>query len=73
MTPKTKYRGEFGSSPSLLDDGIRDPELARQLYNAIPDLANREADAVRYVGDLAKVNGVVHMWNGERWVNQHDA
>lgn len=68
-----KYRGEFGSSPSLLDDAIRNPELAQRLYDGIPDITERENDSVRYVGDLAKMNGLVHMWNVERWVNQYDA
>ena len=68
-----KYRGEFGASPSLLDDAIRDPVLAARLYDGVPDMEDRAKDEVRYLGDLAKVNGLVHVWNGARWVNCHDA
>lgn len=57
----------IGSSPDLWDDMQADPELAKRLYNAIPDISSRENEP-RYLGDLAKVEGVVHIWDGSEWV-----
>ena len=60
---------EFGSSPTLLDEMCRDPALMKRAIDAIPELQTRPADEKRYLGDLCKIGGVVHIWDGNVWVS----
>lgn len=62
-----KYRGEFGSSPTLLDDTIADPALMARWEECIPDLNSRPSDERRFLGDLCKIDGVIHMWFDDKW------
>lgn len=63
---------EFGSSPCLLDEIARNPEMAARAEASIPNLEDRPAGEQRYPGDLAKIGGIIHVWLGS-WVTLGDA
>ena len=64
---------EFGSSPCLLDDMCRDPVLMKRMTDGIPELQTRPADEKRWLGDLCKIGGVAHVWDGKVWVSVEEA
>lgn len=62
-----KYRGEFGSSPCLLDETIKDPRLLAMWEESIRELSSFPPNEPLYFGDLCKINGVIHVWMLNTW------
>ena len=64
---------EFGSSSCLLDELATNPKLASQFMDAIQELSTRPPTEKRYLGDLCKIGGVIHVWMGEFWMTIEEA
>lgn len=62
-----KYRGEFGSSPCLLDDTLSDPNLLAMWEADIKELSSFPPNDPLYFGDLCKISGVIHVWVSNTW------
>lgn len=34
---------------------------------SIPELNTRQVDEPRYLGDLCKIDGIIHVWHSDLW------
>ena len=50
---------------------INDPEFMAFLYSSVKELKdyNFPPDHHFFIGDMVKIDGVLHQWDGEKWAN----
>lgn len=58
----------------MTDDGtlINNPAFMAKVYESIKELKDYDfpPDHKFYIGDMVKIDGVLHMWDGQRWANK---
>ncbi len=60
---------EFGSSPDLYAEMMRDPVLWLRFIASIPDIKDHPRRGCPTICDIAKFAGVIKAWNGREWID----
>lgn len=51
---------------------INNPEFMAKVYASVKELKdyNFPPDHRFYIGDMVKIDGVLHQWDGTKWANE---
>lgn len=56
----------------MADDGtlINNDAFMAKVISELPELKDIPKDQKLYIGDMVKIDGRVHMWDGQKWANE---